>query len=289
MSNERITGILFIALGALALFVLVFLSGLAGAWLWAGTLAAALLYLYARGRGYAFLVAGCLLTGLAVGLVLGGSVGAILVSLGAGFFAIDRLEPRASSWPLYPAGALAALGLLVCLIRAGPFGWLLLAVLLIALGALLLRRGKDGSGWVYTQPASPAPPPSTPAPTSSAPASSAPPTPAERSPESEVVKNALQGREDVQAAEAGAETPLTGADAELYSRLESWRKARARGEKGPAYIVLTNDSLRRIAREKPQTLGDLSRVKGIGPVKLERYGAEILALVQDEPKRRTEN
>ncbi|MDQ3460390.1 MAG: HRDC domain-containing protein, partial [Deinococcota bacterium] len=63
----------------------------------------------------------------------------------------------------------------------------------------------------------------------------------------------------------------------------------ARGEKRPTYIVLTNDSLRRIAREKPQTLGDLSRVKGIGPVKLERYGAEILALVQDEPKRRTEN
>jgi superfamily II DNA helicase RecQ len=74
--------------------------------------------------------------------------------------------------------------------------------------------------------------------------------------------------------------PLTDEEAGLYRRLEVWRKAKAAREGKPAYIILTNESLQRIAREKPQTLDALSEIKGIGPVKLERFGEEILAVLQ---------
>jgi superfamily II DNA helicase RecQ len=44
--------------------------------------------------------------------------------------------------------------------------------------------------------------------------------------------------------------------------------------------VVGHDSmLRAIAEARPQSLAALRRVPGMGPLKLERYGAEILALV----------
>jgi ATP-dependent DNA helicase RecQ len=49
----------------------------------------------------------------------------------------------------------------------------------------------------------------------------------------------------------------------------------------PAYVVFHNSTLAEIAGRKPQSLGDLALVPGVGPAKLARYGDDVLiALVR---------
>jgi DNA helicase-2/ATP-dependent DNA helicase PcrA len=69
------------------------------------------------------------------------------------------------------------------------------------------------------------------------------------------------------------ELPLMGA-------LRAWRTERARGDAVPAYVVAHDSMLAAIVEARPTTLAALRRVKGMGPTKLERYGAEILDVVQ---------
>ena len=71
-------------------------------------------------------------------------------------------------------------------------------------------------------------------------------------------------------------------DQELYTRLEVWRRETARAEDRAAYLILTNDTMQKIAATKPQTVQELLDIKGIGEVKLERYGEALLRLVRGE-------
>ena len=48
----------------------------------------------------------------------------------------------------------------------------------------------------------------------------------------------------------------------------------------PAYTVLSDQVLHDIARHRPTTLAELGNIKGMGPVKLERYGSALLAIVE---------
>jgi hypothetical protein len=49
----------------------------------------------------------------------------------------------------------------------------------------------------------------------------------------------------------------------------------------PAYTVFDDRTLAEIAQHLPVDLDELSRVKGVGPVKLEQYGDDVLAAVAD--------
>ncbi len=76
--------------------------------------------------------------------------------------------------------------------------------------------------------------------------------------------------------------PVSGAgrsDPALEAALRSWRKQRASADGVPAYMVFADRTLLAIAARRPANLVALRRVDGIGPAKLERYGAEIIALV----------
>ena len=59
--------------------------------------------------------------------------------------------------------------------------------------------------------------------------------------------------------------------------LREWRLARARADAVPAYVVFTDRTLAELAARTPRTLAELAAVPGIGPAKLERYGAELLS------------
>jgi ATP-dependent DNA helicase RecQ len=48
----------------------------------------------------------------------------------------------------------------------------------------------------------------------------------------------------------------------------------------PPYVVFHDRVLHQIADAKPASLGELSQIPGVGPAKLERYGADVLALVE---------
>ena len=68
-------------------------------------------------------------------------------------------------------------------------------------------------------------------------------------------------------------------DEELFERLRSWRKERADEESVPAFVVFTDATLQLIAEQKPSSAADLLRISGVGPAKLERYGASLLGVV----------
>ena len=66
-------------------------------------------------------------------------------------------------------------------------------------------------------------------------------------------------------------------NAALLGELKLWRLGRARSESLPAFMVCTDATLEALARERPQTVKDLLKVRGIGPKVVEKYGAELLA------------
>jgi superfamily II DNA helicase RecQ len=68
-------------------------------------------------------------------------------------------------------------------------------------------------------------------------------------------------------------------DEQLVGRLRSWRLERSQEDAVPAYVVLHDATLRELASLRPQTLEELAGVKGFGPVKLERYGDDLLAVL----------
>ncbi len=77
---------------------------------------------------------------------------------------------------------------------------------------------------------------------------------------------------------------VSEADAPLYDALVEWRLRQSRAASAPAYVIFPNTTLAAIATARPRTPGALLDVPGIGPVKAERYGEAVLALVA-EPAR----
>ncbi len=72
-------------------------------------------------------------------------------------------------------------------------------------------------------------------------------------------------------------------DAQQQSLFEALREHRlevARGAGVPPYVVATDRSLREIAMSRPSELDDLLLVHGIGPAKVEKYGAGLLEVVR---------
>jgi DNA helicase-2/ATP-dependent DNA helicase PcrA len=69
-------------------------------------------------------------------------------------------------------------------------------------------------------------------------------------------------------------------NAGLVDALRAWRLERCRADSVPAYVVLHDATINDIASAQPATSRELSRIAGIGPTKLERYGDDILAIVK---------
>jgi RecQ family ATP-dependent DNA helicase len=71
----------------------------------------------------------------------------------------------------------------------------------------------------------------------------------------------------------------TDVDEGVVERLRNWRLERSQEDAVPAYVVLHDATLRELAALRPQTRGELAGIKGLGPVKLERYGDDLLAVL----------
>jgi superfamily II DNA helicase RecQ len=66
----------------------------------------------------------------------------------------------------------------------------------------------------------------------------------------------------------------------LQKQLIAWRRETYRAEKIAAYRVLTNATIKSIAEMKPLTHDELLKIKGIGQLKCDMYGDEILEIVK---------
>ena len=69
-------------------------------------------------------------------------------------------------------------------------------------------------------------------------------------------------------------------DEEFFEVLRAWRVEQAREQGVPPYIIFLDKTLRSVVAKKPSSLMELSQISGVGQAKLERYGTEILGLVQ---------
>jgi ATP-dependent DNA helicase RecQ len=84
---------------------------------------------------------------------------------------------------------------------------------------------------------------------------------------------------------SGASGPPADDDAHvpLFQALRSWRLQVAREHGVPAYTVFHDSTLEEIARRRPGSTEELRLVSGVGAVKLERYGAAVLDVVEGAP------
>jgi DNA helicase-2/ATP-dependent DNA helicase PcrA len=89
-------------------------------------------------------------------------------------------------------------------------------------------------------------------------------------------RGAEQARRQLATVESG-EVAL--ADRPLYDALVTWRRELARASDVPAYVIFDNKTLRGVAEARPRSPAALLAVPGIGPTKLERYGAAVLEVV----------
>ncbi|HKO15802.1 MAG TPA: ATP-dependent DNA helicase RecQ [Gemmatimonadaceae bacterium] len=70
------------------------------------------------------------------------------------------------------------------------------------------------------------------------------------------------------------------ADAALLERLRALRSSIARADRVPAYVIFPDRTLMEIAVRRPRSAGALGGIRGVGPVKLERYGERFLEVVR---------
>ncbi len=78
------------------------------------------------------------------------------------------------------------------------------------------------------------------------------------------------------------ESDLSVPQQQLFEKLRWWRMETARSHNLPAYVIFHDNTLREIARAAPATLEELRQVSGVGEKKLESYGEQIIALVQEQ-------
>ena len=66
-----------------------------------------------------------------------------------------------------------------------------------------------------------------------------------------------------------------------FEALRRWRLDTARQATVPPYVIFHDKTLAEIARSRPMSMADLAAVSGVGPAKLERYGAAVLAVMRE--------
>lgn len=78
-----------------------------------------------------------------------------------------------------------------------------------------------------------------------------------------------------------SESELSEEEKIIYNKLKDWSADKAREAQLPAYIIFHNTHLMSIARHKPCTLDDLENVNGIEKRKVEKFGIEIIEVLEN--------
>jgi superfamily II DNA helicase RecQ len=74
---------------------------------------------------------------------------------------------------------------------------------------------------------------------------------------------------------------LDAAGEAAFERLRAWRGGVAKAIAKPAYVVFSDETLRLLAAAMPADEAGLRRIKGIGPTKLDAYGDDLLAVLDE--------
>ena len=114
-------------------------------------------------------------------------------------------------------------------------------------------------------------------------------TPGRAAPEPGARRSIADARDRVARANGGstrakAPVDIAPADEPLYAALVEWRLRQSRAASAPAYVIFPNTTLAAIAGARPGSTRALLDVPGVGPVKAERYGEAVLALVAEHAR-----
>ncbi len=69
-------------------------------------------------------------------------------------------------------------------------------------------------------------------------------------------------------------------DWELFDALRDWRKRRAHEDGVPGFVVFSDRTLTELARNRPYSMTNLAKITGVGAVKREKYGDELLEQIR---------
>lgn len=75
------------------------------------------------------------------------------------------------------------------------------------------------------------------------------------------------------------ESQLTKDDLKIFIALKQWRFDKAKELNLPAYMVCSNTELMSVAKFKPIKLEELIEIKGFGDYKIQKFGEEILEVL----------
>jgi exodeoxyribonuclease VII large subunit len=75
----------------------------------------------------------------------------------------------------------------------------------------------------------------------------------------------------------------------LIQKLKDWRAEKVKAEGVEPYLVLQNQTINNIAESMPSNKDNFVAIKGLGEKKFDKYGQEILAIVNDQPSKETPN
>jgi DNA helicase-2/ATP-dependent DNA helicase PcrA len=76
-----------------------------------------------------------------------------------------------------------------------------------------------------------------------------------------------------------------GISVDSFSRvrdaLRAWRLEQSRADKVPAYVIFNDETLEELAKALPRSISALLDIGGIGPAKADRYGDQILGVIEE--------
>jgi ATP-dependent DNA helicase RecQ len=73
---------------------------------------------------------------------------------------------------------------------------------------------------------------------------------------------------------------LNESQRELEERLKQWRRTEAAAAGLPSFFIFSDTVLREIVFASPDSVSALTSVRGVGPEKVDRFGAKVVEIVK---------
>lgn len=74
---------------------------------------------------------------------------------------------------------------------------------------------------------------------------------------------------------------LSDSDLEIYNALKDWRKKSADEQNVPPYVIFGDKTLEELVEKKPSNTQELLQVFGIGEIKAEKIGSQVIRIISD--------
>ena len=92
-----------------------------------------------------------------------------------------------------------------------------------------------------------------------------------------------RGRSETTSARRDWRSLLDDDEKKLFDLIRRWRNDKAKADGRPPYVLLTNKQIYDVVRRRPKTTAELREVEGVGEARIDSFGAELLAMLDNVP------